>query len=1088
MGNMKEALPILPSVSESTSSTLTPEHVFSDVQNAEMPPSEDERQERIDALREWAREYFEVQYPRLRVTDFFSECERLGLMRTREATGDEERDKKRILEEALSGRIVNVEALRKQMTSQPKPSIESGAASVFFEELIDFTITKERDKSDSLERYGANIESVILRTLGGTWKTSGLTISEEILLATRSAESPLLRRHLFPSLAHEAAARLGEAEERDILRIAADFSQEGPGTALSLIRTFSALAESVVFDENKRQSLDHMGVILRAMAESDIAVVHFAALHAVGSLAPTAEARRAYRPIERAKEMVTTPEKKRGTDRLTRTIIRNISDTDDDSTVARVASDAIVFRDRDSSAHAACIVPAELLNHLEAIDSSRDWKSIHIVRKILESDRRGSLTRKETGQVISDLAKYLFDDGALADTEGLSRTFSSLSDALTQTQWKGLLDDTARIRHCYAATWKERDRVDERYAAEEKLRGKDILIQVIDTTETASSGHRDIPDSAIDLARRLREALTTDNIDSGIEYLERWLEETSKIDGSFRKTVSEKLRLFWKTSAEAIQREFLDKQKAEAAVRRRLDISDIEKRREETLGYLAKEASGFRNDALAYVQARIDEAKSKRDLLLVTPESYETLLSLQQLTPFRKPNEENVRLLQNLHAPEGTDLLGIDFSRLPLRAQIHFLSFRGKEKTSDAERFRLALKKHEAIADDLAYSFLATAEGPEYGEIILSLAESLDSEVLGPILKKYVEITKDTDSVADYVRESFPNLGSAEAEQEPIAISKNLLRRGRDLLVDFSKNAHTDSETILRKLDAARTDVILYKTAFRTLHESGSAEDLAEMMKSEIASLPGTELGTEEQDALLAIYDRNYPESDRYPAEFRRKIFDGLREAFGNSDSRFYILRREGKVLGFRRFEKQGISKDGKTIKYAGSFNIDTDYRDAKIGDVFYQVTLEREGKDSIIEAMVDPEVPVSSFYVERYGFVIDGVAEISGKPFLRMRRDVETNASFVTRGADFDEIISDIPDRADEINGRLSSVFVQTVRRAELYTLVRDMTERGFTLTRLPYDTGGRDSGAVIAIFENPSLRKQTTNVAKNESVPEAA
>jgi hypothetical protein len=342
--------------------------------------------------------------------------------------------------------------------------------------------------------------------------------------------------------------------------------------------------------------------------------------------------------------------------------------------------------------------------------------------------------------------------------------------------------------------------------------------------------------------------------------------------------------------------------------------------------------------------------------------------------------------------------------------------------------------------------------------------------------------------VADYVRESFPNLNQQNTEQEVVAISKNLLRRGRDLLVDFSKDTDSGHETLLRKLDATQVDVMLYKTAFKTLHESGSAEDLAEMMKSEIVSLPGTELGAEEQYALLAIYDRNYPESEQYPAEFRQKIFDGLREAFRNPDSRFYILRREGKIIGFRRFEKRGVSEDGKPRKYAGSFNIDSDYRDAKIGDIFYQVTLEQEGADSVIEAYVDPETPVSSFYVERYGYVIDGVTEISGKPLLRMRRDLEANALFVTRGADFDEIISDIPDHADKINGRLSSISVRTIRHAELFTLVRDMTQRGWTLTRPPYDKGGRDSDTVIAIFENPSLRMIADVLLTKDRVPEAA
>ncbi|NTW46298.1 MAG: GNAT family N-acetyltransferase [Candidatus Moranbacteria bacterium] len=499
----------------------------------------------------------------------------------------------------------------------------------------------------------------------------------------------------------------------------------------------------------------------------------------------------------------------------------------------------------------------------------------------------------------------------------------------------------------------------------------------------------------------------------------------------------------------------------------------------------------FRDDLSAFAEAELERLRENDPSTTAHPIRYRNLSDIPDIAPYSS-GEERPLLLQRLHEPAmlshiGNDL-GIDLLRLPIRAQIHLLTYVGDQEDSGFRRIRNGLKRHTPIADDLAYSFLATAESPEYGETILSLAERLDTETLGPILRKYAEITKDADAVSEYIRESFPNLEPEGVERETLAISKNLLRRGRDLLVEFSKQSDTDPETLLRKLDEARTDVILYKTAFRTLHESGSKEDLAEMMRSEIVSLQGTELGEDEQNDLLSIYGRNYPESEQYPAEFREKIFDGLRSAFRNPDSRFYLLRREGKIIGFRRFDAKGETEGGKSRKYAGSFNVDSAYRDAKIGEVFYQVTLEREGADSVIEAYVDPEAPVSSFYVERYGYGIDGVTEISGKPFLQMRRDLEANGAFITRSSDFDELVPDITEHMEEINERLSSVSVHTVDRSELFDLVRAKTKEGWTLTRLPYGEGGRDGGKVIAVFENPSLRKRVANATVKETMSEAA
>ncbi|NTW15378.1 MAG: hypothetical protein HGA38_03335 [Candidatus Moranbacteria bacterium] len=516
--------------------------------------------------------------------------------------------------------------------------------------------------------------------------------------------------------------------------------------------------------------------------------------------------------------------------------------------------------------------------------------------------------------------------------------------------------------------------------------------------------------------------------------------------------------------------------------------TEIRKRIDAILEKIAARGNTFRSETLATLSGKMEGAKKSGELIEAELISYDAFENNPDLNPFGNIDSESIRMIRNLHAPDAKDFLGMDYSKLPLRAQIYFLSFRGKERASDAERFRLALDRHKTVADDLAYSFLATAESPEYGETILSLAERLDTETLGPILRKYAEITKDADAVSEYIRESFPNLEPEGVERETLAISKNLLRRGRDILVEFSKQSDTDPETLLRKLDEARTDVILYKTAFRTLHESGSKEDLAEMMRSEIVSLQGTELSEDEQEDLLSIYGRNYPESEQYPAEFREKIFDGLRSALRNPDSRFYLLRREGKIIGFRRFDAKGETEGGKSRKYAGSFNVDSAYRDAKIGEVFYQVTLEREGADSVIEAYVDPEAPVSSFYVERYGYGIDGVTEISGKPFLQMRRDLEANEAFITRSSDFDELVPDITEHMEEINERLSSVSVHTVDRSELFDLVRAKTKEGWTLTRLPYGKGGRDGGKVVAVFENPSLRKRVANATVKETLSEAA
>ena len=468
-----------------------------------------------------------------------------------------------------------------------------------------------------------------------------------------------------------------------------------------------------------------------------------------------------------------------------------------------------------------------------------------------------------------------------------------------------------------------------------------------------------------------------------------------------------------------------------------------------------------------------EESVVRAEVLEITKELLFHLTGEETEEELRKREEILYEFSEHYNEFFGKEWLwetGIRFNNLTFGEQGWFMQYAKQEKWLMSDEKIERDKKFFTVYGENGLRCFRSLEQDMSGDAIVDIGEKIQPDIATSIFERYNAIADAADRVRKYVSEEleFENV----PEQTLTRITQNLLRRGRDLLVEFSRETDADPETLLRRLDEARTDVILYKTAFRTLHESGSKEDLAKMMKSEIASFQGIELDEGEREKLLSIYDRNYPESDQYPAKFREKIFDGLRSAFKNPDSRFYLLRREGEIIGFRRFDAREETEDGRPRKYAGSFNVDPAYRDAKIGNVFYQVTLEREGRDSVIEALVDPETPVSSFYLERYGYVVDGVTDIEGKPFLTMRRDLEANGSFSTRDATLDESVSNIIERAKEINERLSSISVHAVDRTKLFDLVREMTSRGWILTRLPYGEGGRDGSTVIAIFENPSLR----------------
>lgn len=1024
---MKEALAPSQDIKRIAPTPIAPDRDFSDKRNDDISPAEDEHRERIEALREWTCRYLEERFPEYgpdTESDFIKHCRQSGF------------------KEALSANRPGNSASE---TDGRNISIDSAATEAFLHEVINI-MRKHSDDREVMARFqeslseNSRLDHWALENLDDTGFISVYTDYERSAgISEPAVETP------FPLMRTYFADRFASMNESDLRNLADDLSERSPGERIDIIRF---LPVPISLDEDdfeppknvREEYRKRFRFVLERLADTDIAAIRFSALNRL------ADQEAYWHKCDEAGgedfleyEEVSSKKEADLPKSLERRIVPD-KQLPYYYSAGRVATDAIAFFDGPGFPRYIAHAPSERLDRFESMAPSTDWSTLTDLRRELRKMSFTSIT--EIRYVLSEVEKALFEEETRSDSDSLAREFSEISNTLDEPFWKAYFELKKELDRLLKEDWEQTQTLERNFEAKRDA----LKAQIEEITRKHKEEQSDGSGLAETLPETIHSLLKQDTTD-----------------------LNKHLSQIFQSHAQ----------------NKELEVA--KKHRDALLDTILTRGETFRKDLLTYLDRKLESAEEAGAFIKTHLNSYEKIQKDPTLDPFGAIDPESLRLIQALHSPDAKDFLGMDFSKLPLRAQIHFLSFRGKEKTSDAERFRLALGKHEDIADDLAYSFLATSEGPEYGETILSLAERFDTETLGPILQKYAEITKDTDTVSDYVRESFPNLGPEEVERKALEISKNLLRRGRDLLVDFSKSTDADPETLLQKLGEARTDIILYKTAFRTLHESGSKEDLAEMMKSEIASLQGTELSADEQEDLLSIYDRNYPESEQYPAEFREKIFEGLRTAFRNPDSRFYLLRREREIIGFRRFDGKGETEDGKPRKYAGSFNVDSAFRDAKIGDVFYQVTLEQEGADSVIEAYVDPEAPVVSFYVERYGYVIDGVTDIEGKPFLTMKRDLETNVSFATREPEFDAKW-DIPKYASEINGRLSSVSIREIDRADLFALVKEMTSQGWTLTRLPYGEGGRDGGKVIAVFENPSLRKRVANVTAKETTPEAA
>ncbi|NTW29783.1 MAG: hypothetical protein HGA33_00720 [Candidatus Moranbacteria bacterium] len=491
----------------------------------------------------------------------------------------------------------------------------------------------------------------------------------------------------------------------------------------------------------------------------------------------------------------------------------------------------------------------------------------------------------------------------------------------------------------------------------------------------------------------------------------------------------------------------------------------------------------FRDDLNAFAEVELEKLRGNGPSTTAHPVRYRNLSDIPDMVPYSS-HEERPLLLQRLHEPAmlshiGNDL-GIDFLHLPIRAQIHLLTYIGDQEDSGFRRIRNGLKRHAPIADDLAYSFLATAESPEYGETILSLAERLDTETLAPILRKYAEITKDTDTISDYVRESFPNIEPDEVEREALKISKNLLRRGRDLLVDFSKSTDADPETLLRKLESVRGNVELYKKTYRILRENGQIRNPNEMASTETAILRPSELTEEDKYWMRGLYRRSYPEGT-YSEQHRKTLFTDLDKRLELPDDqvRFYILRdtKAGR-MGFLAFEEQGISPDGRPIRYGSSFNMEPEFQSDSIGSAFVESSFVTEGTGAILDIVSDPKNRVTDLYINRNGFVGTGVKRIGDAERITMRRDPELLERLSTvRSKSTEKVAAHVTGRENPFEYVKFEVLKS---RESLVGEMKKYSKNGFCLSRLVPKEGN-----LIAVFENPDMRKRS---AQRDTLSQAA
>ncbi len=394
---------------------------------------------------------------------------------------------------------------------------------------------------------------------------------------------------------------------------------------------------------------------------------------------------------------------------------------------------------------------------------------------------------------------------------------------------------------------------------------------------------------------------------------------------------------------------------------------------------------------------------------------------------------------------------GGNLSDLSLPEQFNLLSFFKEKRVADVTAVRGFALRYGTPG---LRTFLALEHDRGFGESILAIGEKLPEQTARSVFKKYGELIDAATAAERYVVETFGKRGekgAANTIAETLTTKANtLLRRVAD---DISKpEAPIDEvvDTLSIQLNEMEADVDLFLATFKTLALQGERMSLAEIRELSFESVHSKNLSQDDIDAMRRMYEKNYADKpvlrDALLQTFDAGIEDERTHDLSETDTRFYLLRRNGKIIAFDRFVEHAYAPD---TTHLGAFNVDPTYQKHALGQTFLDETVKKESEEKQVVAECDAFAPMSMHYVEM-GFVANRYFLFEGNPSLA----IEYNANLETEGKHLSR--ETLMSRAIVPTALNPKESVHVVRVSDPREIPFSLLDEGFIMTRYLKESSG--------------------------------
>ncbi len=211
------------------------------------------------------------------------------------------------------------------------------------------------------------------------------------------------------------------------------------------------------------------------------------------------------------------------------------------------------------------------------------------------------------------------------------------------------------------------------------------------------------------------------------------------------------------------------------------------------------------------------------------------------------------------------------------------------------------------------------------------------------------------------------------------------------------------------------------------------------------------------QNLMQANYRVAYPGPGN--EAFKAAVAGSLRKSFDNPNTTFRILRDQGKIASYNRFDT--VSDDtGRRVTYFGSFNADPAY--SGVGGIMLETTIKDRLQDGLpMMAHCDPTQAITKKYIED-GFVATGYYSLAGKPSFEIWRSVDSSLQLESKQKSVEDLLT--------LLGRSENIFVRPQAEPESYQEL----QQGKALTRY-----FNHNGQTYLVFETLPTSLQALFVA---------